>query len=415
MHNDFTLFVRTVPSGKKVVYYYAYDDEGRRLGPWSSGEVSKTAARNYCNRLIKEKKLLPGPKGTPTFGEFSEGFWDWDTCAYLKDRRKRAKLTRSYADKNRGVLEKQLIPHFGKMRLDKIGPDEIEAWFDKLAAKGYRNSTINGYFGTIRTMLRWAARKRVIAGDPLVDYEKLRNDRKDLTLITHDEFKSLFTADWRTVWDNDFLRYVFNKVVALTGMRCSEALGLRGEFVYDDHIFLCGQYDEYGYRETKTKVKHHIPLTEELIADLRRLKKINKDGFLFSLDGGCTPVSRKHMYNGFRKALLNIGLKDKEIAERGLNLHAWRHFCNTELQKAGLETQKVQAVTGHKSTRMTDWYTHFDPLEFGKVPQIQADLLRPKENAHKGKGNAEKAAPGKLALTLVKMAGDNLLPRRKRA
>ena len=36
MHNDFTVFKRSVPSGKKVVYYYAYDENGVRQGPWST-------------------------------------------------------------------------------------------------------------------------------------------------------------------------------------------------------------------------------------------------------------------------------------------------------------------------------------------------------------------------------------------
>jgi hypothetical protein len=67
----------------------------------------------------------------------------------------------------------------------------------------------------------------------------------------------------------------------------------------------------------------------------------NGAGFLFSLDGGITPVSRKHMYNGFMRALKSIGLTKEQISDRGLNLHAWRHFCNTELQKAGLSIQKV--------------------------------------------------------------------------
>ncbi|GHU13618.1 hypothetical protein FACS1894161_3760 [Spirochaetia bacterium] len=62
MHNDFTLFKRKVPSGEKVVYYYAYDDEGKRHGPWTTGETGLTAARNVCNRLNREGKLLPGPK-----------------------------------------------------------------------------------------------------------------------------------------------------------------------------------------------------------------------------------------------------------------------------------------------------------------------------------------------------------------
>jgi integrase len=122
------------------------------------------------------------------------------------------------------------------------------------------------------------------------------------------------------------------------------------------------------------KIKHHIPLASELVRDLRKLIKVNGQGFLFSLDGGTVPVTPKHIGNGLRKAFKNIGLTEDEVAERGLNFHAWRHFCNTELQKAGLTVKKVQAVTGHKSERMTEWYTHFDPAEFGEVPKIQGRL-----------------------------------------
>jgi len=32
IHNDFTLHFRVAPSGKRVVYYYAYDEDGKRLG-----------------------------------------------------------------------------------------------------------------------------------------------------------------------------------------------------------------------------------------------------------------------------------------------------------------------------------------------------------------------------------------------
>jgi integrase len=159
----------------------------------------------------------------------------------------------------------------------------------------------------------------------------------------------MFVKDWKKVWSNGLVLCEANKLAALTGMRCSEVLGLRGEYVFDDHIFLYAQYDKYGYRETKTKVKHHIPLAGEVIANLKRLMEVNGEGFLFSLDGGATPVNWKTMYNGFMKALKNIGLTKEQISDRGLNLHAWRHFCNTELEKAGLGIQKVQAVTGHMS------------------------------------------------------------------
>jgi integrase len=128
--------------------------------------------------------------------------------------------------------------------------------------------------------------------------------------------------------------------------------------------------------------------------------KENGQGFIFSLDGGVTPVTRMHLFKGLKKALNNIGINNTEIGERGLNIHAWRHFCNTELQKGGLTIQKVQAVTGHKSEKMTERYTHFDLLDFGEVPKIQAALLEKKPI------KPEAAAKEIPALTLVKTPED---------
>jgi hypothetical protein len=78
-------------------------------------------------------------------------------------------------------------------------------------------------------------------------------------------------------------------------MRTSEVLGLKGGFVYDGHIYLCKQFDEYGYRDTKTKDKHNVPLPLEVITDLTELRAMNGDGFVFSLDGGASPICRKTM------------------------------------------------------------------------------------------------------------------------
>jgi hypothetical protein len=101
-------------------------------------------------------------------------------------------------------------------------------------------------------------------------------------------------------------------------------------------------------------------------------------------------------------------MSDTVIAARGLNVHAWRHFCNTELQKAGLSIQKVQAVTGHKSERSTEMYTHFDPSEFGEVPKVQAELLKPEPE------EPENNTEGKSGLTLVRMTEGEKNSRNKK-
>jgi integrase len=375
MHNDYTLFTRKVPSGKRVVYFYASPQDGKRVGPWSTGQTSKTSGRNYCNRLIKEGRLLPGKQGIPTFAEYAQGWWDGETCAYLKDRRKRHVLTEAYTVKSRRILNKQLVPYFGKMRLDRITAEVIEKWIDSFSDGKIKNTTINCYYGCLMTMLKWAVKKKILLSDPTTEIEKLINDRKHIEIITKEEFKALFVKDWRRVWENDLVMCTANKLAALTGMRASEVLGLRGEYVFERHIFLCAQYDQYGYRPTKTKDKHNIPLVPEMIAELNELKSVNGEGFLFSEDGGATPINYKRLLNGYYKALKNIGMTETEIKKRGLCLHAWRHFCNTELQKAGLTIQQVQAVTGHRSERMTEWYSHFDASEFAEVPKVQSELL----------------------------------------
>jgi hypothetical protein len=62
-------------------------------------------------------------------------------------------------------------------------------------------------------------------------------------------------------------------------------------------------------------------------------------------------------------------------------------FFNTELLKGGLTIPQAQAVTGHKSDRMTEWYCHFDPSEFAKAKQVQETLLRP-ESEKSGESGA---------------------------
>ncbi|GHV95075.1 hypothetical protein AGMMS50293_13950 [Spirochaetia bacterium] len=260
IHSNYTLYWRVVPSGKRVVYYYVWDENNVRRGGFSTGQKTVTAAKLYCEKLLREGTLTPNSVYQPTFADFAAGWWEWETCAYLKKRRKRYSLTQAYADNNKKNLKNQLLPYFGEMLLRKISRDDVEAWFDKLIEDDYQNTTINGYYGTLKTMLIEAVARKLIDKDPTDKMGRLINDRREIKIITHGEFKKLFVGDWRRVWEDDRISCTANKLAALTGMRASEVLGLKGGFVYEDHIYLCKQFDEYGYRDTKTKDKHNIPL-----------------------------------------------------------------------------------------------------------------------------------------------------------
>jgi integrase len=295
------------------------------------------------------------------------------------------------------MLKNRLLPYFGAMPVNRITPEEIENWLDTMAEEGYQNTSTNTILGTLKTMMIEAVERKIISKAPTDRMEKLVNDRKEIRIITPEEFRKLFVKDWKRVWNNDRVSCTANKLAALTGLRSSEVLGLKGEFVFEDHIYLCKQFDEYGYRDTKTKDKHNIPLPEDLIKDLEELKAMNGNGFVFSLDGGATPVCRKTMYQDFHRALRNIGISDEEISDRHLHLHAWRHFLNTELLKGGLTIPQTQAVTRHKSERMTEWYLHFDPNEFAQARKVQENLLRPEAEGKQGNtGKPGRPAKGRI-------------------
>ena len=115
------------------------------------------------------------------------------------------------------------------------------------------------------------------------------------------------------------------------------------------------------------------------------------------------------MYYYLNKALINIGISEEERKQRGINVHAWRHFCNTKMLDGGVPLKKVQAVTRHKSERMTDNYTHFNPLEFTEVVTIQNELLKKKPK------KKEKAKNERPALKLIKITEDKKPDRQIKA
>jgi integrase len=109
--------------------------------------------------------------------------------------------------------------------------------------------------------------------------------------------------------------------------------------------------------------------------DLRRLKDKNIDGYIFSKDGGKTPLGRHPVYNAFFAALEKIGINDEERRKRGLSMHGWRHFFNTTLLMANVPDSKVMSLTGHASKKMKEHYTHFDTTKFVEVVDVQEKLL----------------------------------------
>jgi integrase len=417
---SFSLYRRRVPSGRVVFYYRSYDEDGRRICGHSTGQTTRTAAREYCNRLNREGKLKYEKQSRfvmPLFKEFAAGWWDFESCPYLKSRKGRRPISKAYAAQGQYSVKSHLLPAFGEKRIDRISEGDVDSWLTNFTSRAYtrkdgktqikyKTNTGNIAFKILKIMLNYAVRQKLIAVNPCKNVEMLiADDEKEIKILTPDEVRELFPARWEAVWD-ERLFYVLNKLAACTGMRHGELLGLRREFVHEGYIDVCAQYTCYGYGDVKTHKPRNIPIPSGLRRDLELLMRDNGEGYLFSRDGGKNPVSRGYVYKSLYEALDRIGIDEDARKARNLSMHGWRHFFNTTLLMANVSDSKVMSITGHTTENMKNRYTHFDNTKMADVIKVQEGLLLPGPKKKPVKRKEEKTAKRAAKKSDKKEAGE---------
>jgi hypothetical protein len=135
----FTVFPRKMKSGLVVWYYQTYDNNNRRTTARSTGQTSKGAARDYCNKLYKEDALVPNRGSNLVFAKYAENWWIWDKCEYVKFRLSRRELSRKYVDSGRSNLRLNILPYFKNMKLKDITNYNIEKWLMGMVKRGSRD------------------------------------------------------------------------------------------------------------------------------------------------------------------------------------------------------------------------------------------------------------------------------------
>jgi len=116
---NFSVFGRKLPSGRRVYYYHCYDPKGKRQWAKSTGKTKKTEAVLYCMDLFKKGLLVPEQK-QPTFAEYSVGWWNPETCNYLKWRQLHNPISESTMNSHRMHFNVHIKDYFAKYKLDEI-------------------------------------------------------------------------------------------------------------------------------------------------------------------------------------------------------------------------------------------------------------------------------------------------------
>jgi integrase len=219
--------------------------------------------------------------------------------------------------------------------------------------------TFNDRLAILKRFSKWCVKKKYIKQCPFEDIPKRRKDyiNKKRDPLSDQEILSLLNG----LYENPHYRkyyYPFVKFIFLTGVRNSEAIGLKVRNV-DFHNGLIHIEKALTIRHGKPKYKcpktaagvRDLPMNDQLIELLTPICKLKQEYQYVFTSRYNNPINNAN----FNKRILKPLLKRLKIPER--DLYAARHTFGTIAVEKNLDILSIAYLMGHTKPRVVlDYY-----------------------------------------------------------
>lgn len=297
-------------------------DEGGKRRRYSLGTSDPREAQRLAPALYAE---LTRPAGRTV-----ADLWK----AYTADKHGRAVLvTMKYT-------WKALEPRFGKRDGDRITIDDCRAYTAERHKAGLSDGSIHTELGHLRTVLKWAEKKRLIDRAP--DIERPSKPAPKERYLTRDEARRMIAAA-----STPHVRTAMHLMLA-TAARISAILELTWDRVDMDRrlIYLVDPDDK-----TRRKGRATVPINDTLLAVLREAKAGALSDYVVEWGGEQVKSIKKSISTAARVA----GVKD-------VSPHVFRHTAAVWMAEAGVPMDEIAQYLGHGDSRITSRvYARFSP------------------------------------------------------
>jgi integrase len=256
---------------------------------------------------------------SPYFEDYAEEYLDWHGSEY----------PHSHA-RIRQIVESYLVPYFRRNALEHIEPRLAEAYKASRQAKA---GTIVKEIRTLKAMFNKAVEWGIIQANPIRQVNGPRLlDSKPPHWYTTAELQHLYKSspNHASIW----------RLMANTGLRRNEALGLRWEHIGPATMRVLSTEE----RRTKSGRWREIPLSPGAQDALKSL--MGGDYVLPRITG--PSLSRAFAVDASRAKLHG-------------SLHSLRHTFAAHLVQIGTPLRTVQILMGHSTIRVTEQYAHLAP------------------------------------------------------
>ena len=296
-------------------------------------------ARSACRALLDGTHPVcaedpAGRAAVPLFRDFVMEDW-------LPARR--GQYRANWGKRVQGMIERQLLPAFGALRLDRIGRPAIERWFDAMSRK--TPGAANTALAVLRQIMSAAKAAGHVGNDPVAGVRP-NPGRKMTRFLSAGEIARLHRTLDRLVEERPSRRAQANviRLLLLTGCRKSEILTLKWSEVDGDMLRLA---------DAKTGPRT-VWLSEAAQAIIARQPRM-ASAFVFpSPRDLARPQSRN--LGLWRRARRQAGIED-------VRLHDLRHTVASQAVANGVPLPTVARMLGHTQPTMTLRYAHVGDRE----------------------------------------------------
>ena len=362
---DVFLFDRALPgfglrvhrSGAKAwIVQTRIEGKSRRVVIARHGEMDLAQARRHARDILARIRAGDNPaddirkeKTAPTVAMLADEYLRRCDPYWKPSGRK---TIRTY-------LKARILPTFGKMPVERVGPEDVAAWFGAVSKD--RPGAANRAFEILRSLMFWAEEYgfRDLGTNPCLGIRK--NPRRDIArFLDTDELARLGRAlDAREDKWPEAVAAI--RLLALTGCRRGEVLNLRWRDIGDNAIAL---------PDSKTGPRS-VPLGGAARAVIKALPEPrDPDACLFpSLAGG------RHAHRVV--ACWQAVCGDANLGK--VRLHDLRHTAASHAVMSGENLPLVGKLLGHRRHETTAGYAHLadgDLVETAeKVGSLIADAM----------------------------------------
>ncbi|GCE18578.1 tyrosine-type recombinase/integrase [Dictyobacter kobayashii] len=350
-------------------------EDGKRKSIYCKTQKEAIQAAREANHQKDQGILLSG--ADQTLNDF--------LTTWLHDTAKNNVRERTYG-RYREIITLHILPILGKVRLQKLKPQQLQMLYNQKLADGYAPQTVRHIHRVLHKALNDAMRWQLVVRNVCDAVRPPRVPKKEMRTLSGEQAQQFLEAA-----KGDPLEALY--VLALTtGMRQGELLGLKWEDidlaigllqVKRTITRLVGKGFTVSEPKT-TKSRRRIHLTRLAIEALKqhrihqREAKLaagatwNEQGWIFcSAIGGPIEVSNM-IRRSFRPILVKANLPI-------IRFHDLRHSAASLLLILGVHAKVVQELLGHSQISVTlDTYSHVLPsLQEEAVNRLDTLLSRP--------------------------------------